>query len=194
MNMGTAEERRDVIGAVALDRPGVAGTAEVSQIVDTDPGCVVELVHRDRVGCGGCGQPVTRSGRVAWLGTQSHDLGDVIGGWSHQHGCGSWNAPVSLLVRVGADADIEAAMTAAADELHALVVEDQAARLAAVTDRLVQDLADAAAHPDDDTYLTGSDTVPGVYRDADGLVAWAYPPTVSADDTGEYDGAIVEVR
>ena len=149
----------------------------------SDPhAAVIELTSNDHATCGTCGQSVHRHGAVDWIDART---GDVQGGWSHQHGCGAWNAPISVMGRLDLtdDTDVAAEVPALAARLAAELADtyaaSQAASLDASTAGLRRDLADAIAlrdsGADEADYLTGSDTEPGVWVNYGGeLEAWAY--------------------
>lgn len=138
----------------------------------------VELVNVDKVPCFGCGQTVTRSGPVVWVDDRT---GDDRGSYDHQHGCGSWNAPVTHRIEIELDVSdtdsvtdtIEAAMA----ELRELVTADKAERREAIVKDLTAKVDEFAASEGEEYLLDGSDTEPGLWVNDDGQVeAWGFGP------------------
>lgn len=123
------------------------------------------------------------------------DLGAGWGGqlldYDQKHGCGQW-----LLVswrEVDDEAAIEAAAQSLAENLakriEGLRKKTRAAlakQLRAAQARLAEPLDEAAGETTADReeeVLSGSEVTPGVFRDGDALLAWAYDPS-GRDDEG----------
>ncbi len=149
---------------------------------------IIQLAARPFPRCQGCGQPLSEvpPRPATWLDART---GDPIGGWDHQHGCGTWNSPDEQIIDLPAhifddDFDDDTAWaivkTAIADAVQGLetsVADDVAGEAAEIELRLRLDLAAAVADPDDETLITGGDDEPGVWRNYDGqLEAWDFWP------------------
>ncbi len=89
-------------GLASDDMPAV----RASQVQRAGGDTWVELVIVHDADCVGCGQPITVDGPVAWIGQLSGCLVRQ-GGHSHQHGCGGWNTPDSVIVETSDDEDSE---------------------------------------------------------------------------------------
>lgn len=151
--------------------PGCEWSAQV--VADT-----IEISLTERTLCEGCGQPITVTGPVTWL---CHRHGDSQGGYSLQHGCGSWNTPhhsIRFHVRpLDEDQLFDLVISMAEEVLTAREVE-LSKRRAEIRDRLLRELAEVAASGE----ATGSEIEPGVFFDGDRWVAWAYDPDLSTGD------------
>lgn len=135
-------EVRDALEALDPDEytwQHVADTVEIAAI---------------RTGTCDCGQTVTMRGPDAWL--DAH--GDIQGWHSHQHGCGTWNAPASVIRHDVTTADTVDAMLAelvATDEaLDAKLRRKAQAELDELTDVVTKAVRDAiAADADEDEIM-----------------------------------------
>lgn len=144
----------------------------------------LELVREDSVICE-CGQSVRRQGPTSTVDSRT---GDVTGGYSHQHGCGVWNSPVTAAVRVDFDGsedwetEVESATAAALANLGRDYEKWQSEQLEKDRSAGQRDL-EAAIHGDADDEFGDGYSRPGVFRDEDGrLGVWGYVPG-HADDT-----------
>ncbi len=169
--------------------------------VAIDPnGQWVRAATRWRSRCVGCGQSIP-TGDVGPL-----TVGDREGYYSFQHGCGTWNSPDEVEVRVvNLDEDTgeegtEAAFEVAHRRLRALVAEGVAEARASLRRELEAELRRALARLDAGVPFgevrTGDECHPGVHGDPewwddgtpvlpdDGeLLAWGWVP----DDSGDYE-------
>lgn len=155
----------DVMLILNTEYPGYEWSAQV--VADT-----IEISLTERTLCEGCGQPITVSGPVTWL---CHRHGDNQGGYSHQHGCGSWNTPhhsIRFHVRPLEDQLFDLVNSMAEEVLTAREAE-LSKRRAEIRGRLLRELAEGEE--------TGSEIEPGVFFDGDRWVAWAYDPDLSGD-------------
>lgn len=152
--------------------------------------------------CPGCGQSDRPAERDCPVSLQAN--GDV---WqtSQQHGCGHWWGPVAWQVVEPVTVDhstlsgepivTRAAVTAAGREVAADWRAEIDAVDRATRSRLLDDLACyivdvvMAAECGDDLPAANAETMPGIYWDGVGLVAWAG----SADGETWADGHMVEV-
>lgn len=71
-------------------------------------GCHLVVAYQPRRWCRGCGQPLpsTTAPTTRLAGERADALsgGCVLGRRNHAHACGTWNAPLEVLVDVGAEA------------------------------------------------------------------------------------------
>ncbi|MDQ1247258.1 MAG: hypothetical protein QG597_1628 [Actinomycetota bacterium] len=160
----------------------------------------VELSERAFDICTRCGQNLPPAGPVAWLDERT---GAHQGDYDQQHGCGEWNSPESLLIKIDLDtlADMDEGdvdttvrdrLTAAASKLDGAVAAATAAETARIRADLANDLRATLSQVADisaDTSLTaeekaeafadledGAGEDPGVYRDGGQWQAWAWVP------------------
>lgn len=151
-------------------------------------GALVEMCERVRSTCAGCGQGLGElNAAVTWVDERD---GHVQGGFSHQHGCGTWNTPLSVSARVDLDdepnpgavfADLRKQLRPeVAGEVERLTAEAKAQ----VEADHAETLAALAAGETSTEDLHGSETEPGSYVSEDDrrLVTWAYVPVGGSHD------------
>jgi hypothetical protein len=112
---------------------------------------VVEVTRMSHDTCEGCGQPLTvlAPGPVDWIDART---GRSQGGWSHQHGCGAWNAPMAVAGDIDLDgldeAQIAGRVRTLVADLDDAVETDVVAREARARDTLRDTLREARARLD----------------------------------------------
>jgi hypothetical protein len=163
---------------------------------------IVQLTRMDRNTCAGCDQPIstTNPGPATWFDQRT---GNPQGGWSHQHGCGTWNSPCEEVITMDDLDNLPDAVETAEEVLDTAVAESVSSQTEALRVRLATSLRDALAEragcladgfteaEADEQITTGSETDPGVYRDYDIWVTWAYGPldgdlvTVTESEVGQ---------
>jgi len=83
---------------------------------------VVEITAMDRDQCGGCGQTISvqHPRPNKWI---DRTTGQIIGSHDHQHGCGTWNAPCSVLIKIDMQQPIDQQLESGAAEVKKIVAE-----------------------------------------------------------------------
>ncbi|MBF6333605.1 hypothetical protein [Nocardia transvalensis] len=190
--MTTVAVLRGTVEEMLGNREDVGVHITVTQL-DT---AVVELTRMSHCTCDGCDQPLNldRPGPVDWIDERT---GAIQGGYSHQHGCGEWNAPEATSHEFDLDPDeedheeVQRVLRRLIDDLDQAVNDDVARRIEIIRRALRVQLREALdaleAGADPAEVETGSDVEPGVCREGDVWMAWNYPPLA------RYDGDCVTV-
>lgn len=83
---------------------------------------IVEITAMDRDRCVGCGQTISMlyPRPSKWI---DRITGEIIGSHDHQHVCGIWNPPCSILIKIDMQQPIDQQLEDGATEVKKLVAE-----------------------------------------------------------------------